>query len=84
VIDDLYESCVDVLEFTKELLVAGSILLFDDYNQIGPDNNSGERRALIEFEKQNPNFVKALKNISSISDGKVRRSGLSLSKANSL
>jgi hypothetical protein len=55
---DLYESCVDVLEFTKEFLVAGSILLFDDYNQIGPDNNSGERRALIEFEKQNPNFVK--------------------------
>lgn len=57
---DLYESCVPVLEFIKEYLVEGSILLFDDYNQLreAQDDNSGERRALIEFEKRNPGFKK--------------------------
>jgi hypothetical protein len=48
------------LEFIKEYLVEGSILLFDDYNQLreAQDDNSGERRALIEFEKRNPGFKK--------------------------
>jgi hypothetical protein len=55
---DLYESCVPVLEFIKEYLVEGSILLFDDYNQLGANDNAGERRALIEFEKRNPRFKK--------------------------
>jgi O-methyltransferase len=55
---DLYESCIPVLDFIKEYLVPGSILLFDDYNQLGEDNNSGERRALIEFEQRNPRFRK--------------------------
>ena len=55
---DLYNSCVPVLEFIKEYLVEGSILLFDDYNQMGKDDNSGERRALIEFETRNPAFEK--------------------------
>jgi len=55
---DLYDSCIPVLEFIKEFLVEGSILLFDDYNQLGEDDNSGERRALIEFESQNPGFKK--------------------------
>jgi hypothetical protein len=55
---DLYESCIPVLEFIKEYLVEGSILLFDDYNQIGENDNAGERRALIEFEKRNPGFKK--------------------------
>lgn len=55
---DLYESCVPVLEFIKPYLVEGTILLFDDYNQMGPDDNSGERRALIEFESRNPGFKK--------------------------
>jgi hypothetical protein len=47
-----------VLEFIKKYLVPGSILLFDDYNQVGRDNDSGERRALIEFEIRNPTFKK--------------------------
>jgi len=55
---DLYESCIPVLEFIKEYLVEGSILLFDDYDQIGENDNAGERRALIEFEKRNPGFKK--------------------------
>lgn len=55
---DLYESCVPVLNFIHDRLVAGSILLFDDYNQLGEDNRSGERRALLEFEARNPSFRK--------------------------
>lgn len=55
---DLYESCIPVLDFIKEYLVEGSILLFDDYNQLGEDDNSGERRALLEFEQRNPGFKK--------------------------
>ncbi len=55
---DLYDSCVPVLEFIRPLLVPGSILLFDDYNQLGEDNEAGERRALLEFEARYPSFQK--------------------------
>ncbi len=55
---DLYDSCVPVLNFIKEYLVEGSILLFDDYNQLASDKNSGERRAFVEFESRNPKFKK--------------------------
>jgi hypothetical protein len=55
---DLYESSVLVLDFIKNYLVPGSLLLFDDYNQMGEDNSAGERRALIEFENKNPGFRK--------------------------
>jgi hypothetical protein len=55
---DLYESCVPVLNFIREYLVPGSVLIFDDYNQIGENNDAGERRALIEFEQRNPSVRK--------------------------
>ena len=60
---DIYESCVEVLDFIKDLLVPGSILLFDDYNFYdGAGNpkgdNHGERRAMKEFEESNPTFSK--------------------------
>lgn len=55
---DLYVSCVPVLEFIKDYWVEGSILLFDDYNHFGKDQESGERRALGEFEARHPTFRK--------------------------
>ncbi len=55
---DLYESCVEVLDFIKDYLVPGSILLFDDYNAFNKDDNHGERRALREFEQKHPAFQK--------------------------
>ena len=55
---DIYESCIEVLEFIKDLLVPGSILLFDDYNAFNKDDSHGERRALREFEQKNPAFRK--------------------------
>ncbi len=55
---DIYESCVEVLDFIKDLLVPGSILLFDDYNAFNKDDRHAERRALLEFEQTNPTFRK--------------------------
>ena len=55
---DIYESCVDVLEFIKKYIVPGSILLFDDYNAFDKSDDHGERRALREFEMRNPTFKK--------------------------
>lgn len=54
---DLHESTVPVLTFLRPLLVPGSILLFDDYNQAGDDagaDEAGERRALAEFRARHP------------------------------
>ena len=55
---DLFESCVEVLNFIKDLLVPGSILLFDDYNAFNKDDSHGEIRALLEFEQKNSSFRK--------------------------
>jgi hypothetical protein len=55
---DMYESCVEVLNFIKKYIVPGSILLFDDFNAFDKDDNHGERRALKEFEIANPKFIK--------------------------
>jgi hypothetical protein len=53
---DLYESTGPVLDFLAPYLVPGSLLIFDDYNQFGVDNSSGERRALLEFAQRYPAF----------------------------
>lgn len=62
---DLYDSCVPVLEFVRHFLVPGSILIFDDWDQLrkqlGPDaqdDSTGERRAVKEFESRYPMFKK--------------------------
>lgn len=62
---DLYDSCVPVLEFVRHYLVPGSILIFDDWDQLrkqlGPDaqdDSTGERRAVKEFESRYPMFKK--------------------------
>lgn len=53
---DIYESTVPVLEFIKDHLVVGSIILFDDFNCFLESDEHGERKALIEFRKKYPNF----------------------------
>lgn len=47
---DLYESCVEVLEFLKPHLRVGSILVLDDYNDMDRSDDNGERKAFREFE----------------------------------
>ena len=44
---DLYESCVPVLTFLKDLNVPGTILPFDDRNQLGADDAADKRRAQL-------------------------------------
>ncbi len=53
---DLYSSTVDVLEFIKPLLVAGTLLIFDDWYCFPGGSQMGERRALTEFLDENPGF----------------------------
>jgi O-methyltransferase len=51
---DLYESTIVVLDFVTDLLVQGSILVFDDwfYNQGRKDR--GEQKAFYEWAARNP------------------------------
>ena len=53
---DIYESCVPVLEFIKDKLKPGSIILFDDYNLFEQSDEHGERKALKEFKEKYPSF----------------------------
>ena len=53
---DLYSSTVEVLNFIKPLMVAGTVLLFDDWYCFSPGSNKGERRALEEFLAKNSSF----------------------------
>lgn len=46
---DLYSSTVTVLEFIKEHLVTGTVLLFDDWYCFPPGRDMGEKKALGEF-----------------------------------
>jgi Macrocin-O-methyltransferase (TylF) len=46
---DIYESCVVVLDFLRPRLEVGSILIFDDYNDMQRSDDHGERKALREF-----------------------------------
>jgi O-methyltransferase len=45
----VYESCVPVLNFLGPRLVPGSILVFDDFNDMGRSDQHGERRAFKEY-----------------------------------
>jgi hypothetical protein len=46
---DLYSSACTVLTFLADLLLDGTILVFDDWNAFDRDDTRGERRALREF-----------------------------------
>lgn len=46
---DIYESCVLVLDFMKPRLVEGTVLILDDYNDMGRSDDHGERLAIREF-----------------------------------
>ena len=55
---DLYESSSQVLRFlSNDLLVEGTILVFDDWNAFDGDDNRGERLAFREFLKAHPQWI---------------------------
>lgn len=51
---DLYESTVPVLEFIKDFLQLGTVIVFDDWNCFWADPDKGERRAWREFCERYP------------------------------
>ena len=51
---DVYLAAKASLDFLTDLLVQGSILLFDEYHSHGASNRLGERRALAEWLEENP------------------------------
>lgn len=54
---DVYEPALLALEFVTPALRQGSLLLFDDYDQLACDNSKGERRAVHEWLAKNPNLT---------------------------
>ena len=53
---DLYSSTRDVLFFLKSRLKPGVIIGFDDYFCYSPNGTSGERRAMLDFLNENPQW----------------------------
>jgi hypothetical protein len=56
---DLYSSAATVLTFLADLLLDGTILIFDDWNAFDRDDSRGERRALREFLAAHPQWQAA-------------------------
>ncbi len=54
---DLYDSTASVLNFVKDFLQQGTIMVFDDWNCFYGDPNRGEKRAFREFKEQNPDLI---------------------------
>jgi O-methyltransferase len=54
---DLYASTVPVLEFVKDFLQIGTIIIFDDWNCYHADPCKGERLAWAEFRARNPHLM---------------------------
>jgi hypothetical protein len=53
----LYESTRLALTFMADLLLHGSIVIFDDWNAFDRDDQRGERRAFREFLIERPDFA---------------------------
>lgn len=53
---DLHSSTVEVLNFIKDMLMDSTILIFDDWNAFGDDNERGQRRAFRDFLSANKHF----------------------------
>lgn len=51
---DLYASTVPILEFVKDFLQPGTVIVFDDWNCFYGDPERGERRAWREFREKYP------------------------------
>lgn len=53
---DLYDSTRDVMSFLADLIDNDTILMFDDWNSFGGDENRGQRRAVREFLEGSPGW----------------------------
>lgn len=53
---DLYESTVPVLQFVRDRIQPGTIVMFDDWNCFDRSDDMGQRRAFGEFLDENPEW----------------------------
>ena len=53
---DLYSSCKEVLNYLRPKLCVGTLIMFDDWYCFNAGESMGEKLALEEFCKENPNF----------------------------
>jgi hypothetical protein len=53
---DLYSSTVEVLRFLRRLIGDGTVLIMDDWNSFGADDDRGQRRAMREFLQTEPHL----------------------------
>jgi hypothetical protein len=53
---DLYSSTVEVLRFLAPLIGDRTVLIMDDWNCFGADDNKGQRRAMREFLERQPDL----------------------------
>lgn len=53
---DLYASTIPVLNFAKDFLQVGTIIVFDDWFCFHGDPDRGERKAFREFREANPSL----------------------------
>jgi O-methyltransferase len=53
---DLYSSTVEVLRFLRGLIGDGTVLIMDDWNCFGADDDRGQRRAMREFLETQPHL----------------------------
>jgi len=54
---DLYSSTITALNFAKDFLQTGTVLVFDDWFCFYGDPAKGERRAFAEFRERNPELI---------------------------
>jgi hypothetical protein len=54
---DLYEATVDVLAWLEDVVTDRMILIMDDWNCFGKDDNRGQRRALRELMERKPGWT---------------------------
>lgn len=54
---DLYASTVPILNFIKDFLQKGTIIVFDDWNCFYGDSEKGERKAWKEFLNSNSSLI---------------------------
>jgi len=54
---DLYYSTIPVLDFIKDFLQTGTIIVFDDWNCFFGDPERGEKKAFSEFRAKNPDLI---------------------------
>ena len=53
---DLYEPTIDSLNFITDLVVDGTVLIFDNFFYLKANPDRGERKAFTEWKKQNPHI----------------------------